>query len=80
MNIDPMDTPKTRSEFEHRFHILLDAMRNGKIHFAQGISTESLMKVRKLPNGRLDCLSVDEQARLTANMMCWMSDVEFPAE
>jgi hypothetical protein len=37
----------------------------------QGLSSlvDGLTRVRYLPNGRIDFLSVDESARLTANMM-----------
>lgn len=65
--IDPMDTPKTREEFELRFHYLIHGVKSGKTHL--GPSSESLMLLRKLPNGRLDFLSVNETARLNANSM-----------
>ncbi|MNO03522.1 hypothetical protein D3C81_2242530 [compost metagenome] len=45
----------------------------GLIHFAKGLrGPESLLKVRCLPNGRIDLLSIDESARLHANMMYQM--------
>lgn len=67
-NIQTMDTPKTRAEFELRFHHLREALRNDKLHFPPSMG-ESLLRLRYLPNGRLDFLSVDETARLQANMM-----------
>lgn len=80
MNISPMDTPRTRAEFEHRFHLLIDKIKNKKMHFPQGYSFESLERVRKLPNGRIDFLNVDEQARLNANMMIQMQQLMPQAE
>lgn len=72
-NIQPMDTPKTRAEFEHRFHHLREALKNGKLHIPPSMGESllrlSLLRLRLLPNGRLDFLSVDESARLQANMM-----------
>ncbi|WP_283129831.1 AVAST type 1 anti-phage system protein Avs1c [Enterovibrio norvegicus] len=65
--IDPMDTPRTREEFELRFHSLTHGVKSGKTHL--GPTIDSLLNLRKLPNGRLDFLSVDESARLNANSM-----------
>lgn len=65
--IEPMNTPKTRKEFEHRFHLLHERIHSGKMHFAKG-TADGVLKVRFLPNGRIDFLSVDESARLQANM------------
>ena len=77
MNIDTMETPKTRSDFEHRFNLLENNIKNGKM-IAPPL--ESFFKVRRLPNGRLDFLSVDEMARLNANMMLKMSKMDFPKD
>ncbi|MGB4360466.1 MAG: AVAST type 1 anti-phage system protein Avs1c [Rhodoferax sp.] len=63
-----MDTPKTREEFELRFHLLREAFRSDKMRIPPSMG-ESLLRLRHLPNGRLDFLSVDETARLQANMM-----------
>lgn len=72
--IETMQTPMTRSEFERRFHLLREQIRNKKFFIAQGI-TVGIDKVRFLPNGRIDFLSVNESARLQANMM-----VQFQSE
>lgn len=37
---------------------------------------ESFLRLRLLPNGRLDFLSVDEHARLQANMMIQFRDFQ----
>lgn len=80
MNIEEMETPMTRSEFEHRFHLLENHMKNGKLSIARNISMEGLQKVRRLPNGRLDFLSVDESARLLANTIMSMSKIDVPED
>lgn len=64
--IETMDTPSTREEFEYRFHLLSEKIRTDKFHPP---SMRCLEEVRLLPNGRIDILSINEQARLTANMM-----------
>lgn len=66
-----MNTPHTREEFERNFHLLHRQMTDGKFHVAQGLSRslDGIARVRFLPNGRIDFLSVDESARLQANMM-----------
>lgn len=78
MNFDTFETPQTRSEFELRFHYLHNIMKQGKFHVAPHISMEGILKVRKLPNGRIDFLSVNEQARLNANMMYKMRNMKVP--
>ncbi|MER8324808.1 AVAST type 1 anti-phage system protein Avs1c [Acinetobacter baumannii] len=75
--MERMETPNTRSEFEYRFHLLKDKIEKGKFHVNRGISLEGLRKVRYLPNGRIDFLSVDEQARVTVNTMAQMQNMEF---
>ncbi len=77
--IVPMDTPKTRAEFEQRFHCLADEIRGGRLRFPPSMG-ESLLKVRLLPNRRLDFLSVNETARLHANMTSQRSLFQLPLE
>lgn len=76
--METMQTPTTRAEFEHRFHLLREKIRQGKFHVARGIPL-GLEKVRFLPNGRIDFLSVDEMARLQANMMSQFENKAFKA-
>ena len=66
-----MRTPKTRAEFERNFHLLCESMEQDKFHVTQEAahSIASLEAVRRLPNGRIDFLSVNESARLQANTM-----------
>lgn len=72
--IQPMDTPRTRAEFELRFHHFREALQSGKLRIPRDM-VESLHKLKKLPNGRLDFLSVDETMRLQANMMLQFSSL-----
>lgn len=76
--MERMKTPNTRAEFEYRFHILKNMIEQDRFHVNQGISTDGLRKIRYLPNGRIDFLSVNEQARLTANMMIQMQNITLP--
>ncbi|EGQ9820092.1 AVAST type 1 anti-phage system protein Avs1c [Vibrio alginolyticus] len=78
MNFVTYDTPETRSEFELRFHYLHNIIKQGKFHVNANISMDGILKVRKLPNGRIDFLSVNEQARLNANMMYHMRNFKLP--
>jgi len=74
-----MNTPRTRAEFERNFHLLHRQLKDGKLHFAQGLSgvIDGLARVRFLPNGRIDFLSVNESARLQANMMNQFNEESF---
>jgi hypothetical protein len=72
-----MDTPRTRSEFERNFYLLHRRMVDGTIHFPTDYPMQSMLRVRFLPNGRIDFLSVDESARLNANSTAQFSDDGF---
>lgn len=69
-------TPRTRAEFERNLNLLHRHIKDGKLHVAQGLSQviEGILRLRFLPNGRMDFLSVDESARLEANMITNMMD------
>lgn len=78
MKFTRMNTPSTRAEFEERLNYAREHLRNGMMHFTKGLrGPDSLLKVRYLPNGRIDFLSVDEMARLTANQTYQMRNMEF---
>lgn len=63
-----MQPPMTRAEFERRMHLLREQLRQGKLHLPRGM-TLGIDKIRYLPNGRIDLLSVNESARLQANTL-----------
>lgn len=66
--ITHMRTPRTRAEFEERMNFAREQIIQGQMQFCAGVRTpESLMRVRYLPNGRIDLLSIDETARVHAN-------------
>jgi hypothetical protein len=67
MNTGRMTTPDSRAEFEHNLFLLGERITQGKMFFMAGIRLDDFLRVRKLPNGRVDLLSVDESTRLTAN-------------
>ncbi|HWO26323.1 MAG TPA: AVAST type 1 anti-phage system protein Avs1c [Kofleriaceae bacterium] len=61
--------PFSRESFERNLFILREIMMNGRLFHLRGLPMEGLLRVRELPNGRIDLLSVDELTRLKANMM-----------
>ncbi|GLI54735.1 hypothetical protein PM10SUCC1_02500 [Propionigenium maris DSM 9537] len=65
----------TREDFERNFHLL----KENQINFSSAVSRgiDSLSKVRYLPNGRIDFLSVDEMARCLANTMMTIDSEDF---
>lgn len=60
---------ENRSDFERNMNLLVEEMRLGRVHFsAQTKKTiRSLMDVRMTPNKRINLLTINEMARLTAN-------------
>lgn len=74
----PMETPSTRAEFEERMQIVREQLVQGKLIFNKGLrGPESLLKVRLLPNRRIDLMSIDESARLQGNMARQFIDAAF---
>lgn len=69
-----MNTPRTRAEFERAFYLLQRHIADGKFHVPIDYRLDSIARVRFLPNGRIDFLSIDESARLNANTIANMSD------
>lgn len=76
-----MPPPKTRREFEHNLFLLAE-----DTHRIMESDDENLLRnflwatyphiknIKNHPNGRLNFLTIDEQARLQANMKKWMSE------
>lgn len=71
-----MNTPRTRAEFERNFNLLHRQIADDKFFVNRECrhTISGIHRVRFLPNGRIDFLSVDESARLEANMIANMSD------
>jgi len=66
MQLDRLEPPMTRAEFEHRIYLLREEIRKGRLHIPKSMAV-SLVQLRSLPNGRVDFLSVNEFTRLQAN-------------
>lgn len=66
-----MQTPRTRAEFERNLYLLGQNIRERKLHLPQNDFRleEGLLRMRYLPNGRIDFLSIDEVARNLSNMI-----------
>ncbi|SCY13691.1 hypothetical protein SAMN02927916_1229 [Flavobacterium anhuiense] len=69
-------TPKNRLEFEHNINFLeerglklLEVNNESAIQNYVWATLPHLRKVRKLPNGRINLLTINEQIRLQANML-----------
>jgi len=62
--------PMNREEFERNFNILKESMIQGTFQLPNQLSRsiQGITNVRLLPNGRIDFTTVDENARLMANM------------
>lgn len=70
--------PRTRKEFERNMYVLVEKIRNRQHFFTEGSGQgESLLKVRELPNKRINFLTVNEMARLQANHIASMMDMDF---
>ncbi len=79
MKIENMKSvPKNREEFERNFNILEESSRQGTFHIANHLSRsiQGITNVRLLPNGRIDFNTVDENARLMANMTANMEHLK----
>jgi hypothetical protein len=75
LGITRMNTPDTREEFERRMNIMHYSVMNGKLLFCEGLTTiEGISDLHAMPNGRVDLLTVNEAARLQANMMVQFGD------
>lgn len=69
----------TRKDFERNFHLLQERMLNGQMQFSNNVQKgiESLKKIKYLPNGRIDFLTVDESARCLVNTVMYFDSEEF---
>lgn len=61
-----------RREFERGANLLKESIENKLISFARGIDThlgDSLLRVRRLPNGRINLDTIDELVRSTFHIL-----------
>jgi hypothetical protein len=63
--------PTSREEMERNMFVLAEVIKDGRLGIPSHLShlVEELTRVRRLPNRRIDLLSISEMARLQANMM-----------
>jgi len=72
-----MNTPRTRAEFERNFNLLHRQIEEGRIKLPIDYCFDSLLRLRFLPNGRIDFLSVDESTRCLANSTAHFNEESF---
>lgn len=75
-----MPPPKTRREFEHNLFLLAEdtnrIVQSGNDDLLRNFlwaTYPHIKNIRNHPNGRMNFLTINEQARLQANMKHWMS-------
>lgn len=68
-------TPNDREEFEHNMHLMeqralriMNSKNEDAIQNFAWATWPHLKKVRRLPNGRINFLTINEMIRLQANM------------
>lgn len=76
-----MPPPKTRREFEHNLfllaedtHRIVESSDDDLFRNFLWATYPHIKNIKNHPNGRLNFLTIDEQARLQANMKKWMSE------
>ncbi len=78
MKYTDMKTPKNRSEFERNMNLVVEGIRSGRMNYPQNsIVIQSLLKVRVLPNNRMNLLTINESARLAANTANQFASMDF---
>lgn len=67
--------PNSRKEFEHNMHLLKERAENGQIHLTNSSmrSIKGIMNARYAPNQRVNLHTINEMARLMANMVTQMN-------
>ena len=77
-----MPPPKTRREFEHNLFLLAEdtnriTERGDDDLFRNFLwaTYPHIKNIKKHPNGRLNLLTIDEQALMLANMKKWMGEI-----
>ncbi len=70
--------PNSRKEFEYNMFFLKEKLENNQIVFNEFVarSMKGISNVKFAPNRRVNFHTVDEMARLIANMMTQMSQQE----
>lgn len=72
-------TPFSREGLERNIYLLLEGLNAGTIGSAPHLSMDGYRRIRTLPNGRIDLLSVDESTRSAANTIAnFVSEMQRP--
>lgn len=76
-----MPPVKTRNEFEHNLfllaedtHRIVESGDEDRIANFLWANYKHIKNIKNHPNGRLNFLTIDEQARLHANMKKWLEE------
>lgn len=73
-----MITPDNRKQFERHIHILAESIEQGTFKsIPDHRIILSLLKTKKLPNKRVNFITVDERSRLLANSLANFDRAEF---
>lgn len=77
-----MPPPKTRREFEHNLfllaedaHRIVESRDDDLFRNFLWATYPHIKNIKNHPNGRLNFLTIDEGARLQANMKKWMGEM-----
>ena len=67
--------PTSRKDFEHNMHLLKEKAEKGQVRLTESSikSIKGLMNARYAPNQRINLHTINEMARLMANMVTQMS-------
>lgn len=78
-----MPPPKTRNEMEHNLALVfedtlkkLESKDKSLVKSVVIFTAPHLKKVKSSPNKRINLLTINEQIRLQANMLEWMSQID----
>jgi hypothetical protein len=78
-----MPPPKTRYEMEHNLNLVIEdftgkmeSKDEGLIQNAMLTTYKHLKDVKKTPNSRINMVTYNEQIRLQANMLEWMTQID----
>lgn len=77
-----MPPPKTRREFEHNLFLLAEETHRivksddeNLIANFLWATFKHIKNIKNHPNGRMNFMTIDEQAQLQANMKKWMEEI-----
>ena len=66
-----------RATFENNFHLMIEMIKTERFQISSHVSLAGLKRLRKLPNNRIDFLTVNESARSIANAAANMGRMKY---